>query len=238
MAGDRDAALRVVAAHINHGLRPGAEHDEAHVGRIAARLNIPFTCARITLEQPARGNLYAAARAGRYEALSDIARRENARTVAVAHHADDQFETILMNLCRGCAIDAVSGMRWVRTLPRDHTAPDVDECRLIRPLLDLRATDCRELCAAAGVTWIDDPANRNRDRVRARLRQDVTPVLESLWPGAAVRAAATAAECAELATLPPEGREQFLTLVERRVAHMEAAGLLPAGWFARIRSLD
>ena len=73
--------------------------------------------------------------------------------------------------------------------------------RLVRPLLDVGRDDCRSLCEAANVAWREDPSNKDLDRTRARLRHEVIPVLESLWPGAARRCCLTASSLGALHTV-------------------------------------
>ena len=118
----------------------------------------------------------------RYDALASAARRAGASAVAVAHHADDQLETVLMAICRGGGIDAIAGMPWRRDLDAGGGLT------LVRPLLGLRKRDCVELCEVADVPWREDPTNDDRSRPRGRLRRDVIPALEALWPRASERA--------------------------------------------------
>lgn len=178
----RSEGYRPVIVHINHTLRPDAGDDERFVADLAARFELPFRSAAIN-PGVERGNTLAHARRLRYEALADIAQQAGAAAVVTAHHADDQFETMLMALSRGTGIEGLRGMRRRRQL-----RPGLP---LVRPLLTLRKETLTELCNAANVTWREDPSNRDLSKSRARLRQEVLPVLESLWPGAASRAAAT-----------------------------------------------
>lgn len=177
----RQGPMTVV--HVHHHLRLEAESDAQHVQTVCESLAIPF---RLEHVHPAgkAGNLAAHARRLRYEALLHVAQDTNSMFVAVAHHAEDQLETMLMALCRGAGIDGFSAMAWKRRLDEDIT--------LIRPLLTSRKSECESLCLAAGIKWIDDASNLDRSKSRVRLRVDVLPVLEDLWPGASERAAATA----------------------------------------------
>jgi tRNA(Ile)-lysidine synthetase-like protein len=177
-------AIEPIAVHVHHHLRPDADQDAALVEALARRLEVSFRVAHV---EPAAesGNLAAAARRLRYAALARSAVEEGASFVAVAHHARDQLETMLMALARGAGIDGVCGMPYATALP----SPGV---HLVRPMLDVPPRRCADLCRAAGAGWRDDPGNRDASRRRARLRRDVIPVLEALWPGASVRAAGTA----------------------------------------------
>jgi len=176
-------AVTPVAVHVNHHLREAAPDDEAFVVELCRRFGLDVHVRHVHPDgRP--GNLAANARSLRYQALAASARSAGAGFVAVAHHADDQLETMIMALGRGAGLDGLSGMRWTR--------PVGDGLTLVRPLLASRKADCEDLCRAAGVSWRVDPTNTDPSTVRGRLRRDVVGVLESLWPDAATRATGTA----------------------------------------------
>jgi tRNA(Ile)-lysidine synthase TilS/MesJ len=104
-------------------------------------------------------------------------------------------------LCRGTGLNGLGGMPWRRRL-NSSTA-------LIRPMLAVRRSECEDFCRAARIEWRDDPSNRDVSRMRARLRRDVLPVLEELWPDSPRRAAATA-----------DAVRVARRIVNRRVAHI------------------
>lgn len=184
--------LRPIAAHVHHHLRESANDELAHVAAICNRHDVPLHVEHV---YPAReaGNLAASARRLRYEALARCAKQVGAAHVATAHHAEDQLETLLIALCRGAGPAGMAGMAWSRPLEEGVS--------LIRPLLGVRKAMCESLCEAAGITWCVDPTNARADLVRGRLRRDVLPVLESLWPDAPRRAAAAADTFALAASL-------------------------------------
>jgi len=175
-----------IIAHVNHHLREDASTDAAFVQALGDRLRIP-TVVRDVHPDRQEANLAAAARSLRYQALGEIAGEVGATCVAVGHHAEDQFETILMALCRGAGLDGISAMAWSR--PLTSTRKDI---ALVRPLLASRKAECESLCDAAGIAWREDQSNQDRSRRRNRLRHEVMPILESCWPNAPVRAAVTA----------------------------------------------
>src|SRR5690606_22967852 len=111
--------------------------------------------------------------------------------IATAHHAQDQFEWMLMALLRGSGLRGLRGIARARTLPavRGDSGQPV---RLIRPALDLDTSDLRRLCDRAGLEWAQDATNADTKRLRAALRHDIIPQLEALRPGAAHRAARSA----------------------------------------------
>lgn len=175
--------LRLTAVHVHHHLRQSADADASYVRDLCRRLGVRCTVEHV---HPARlnGNTSAHARDLRYAALIRQARRHRARSVLTAHHADDQFETMLMALCRGAGIDGLSGMAPARPLSVNTV--------LVRPLLESSKAECQSLCGAAGIRWREDPTNHDVTRLRARLRSVVIPVLERLWPGCATRTATSA----------------------------------------------
>jgi len=183
-AKTRRKPLRPIAAHVHHHLRgDSADADAAFVAELCRRFDVPMHLAHV---QPGRlpGNVAENARLLRYEALQGIAESAGAAHVAVAHHADDQFETMLIALCRGTGVEGLAAMPWTRPLG--------EGLRLVRPLLAARRSDCEDFCLAAGVAWRDDPGNADPKNLRARLRNDVLPILEELWPDAPARAASAA----------------------------------------------
>jgi tRNA(Ile)-lysidine synthase len=160
-----DAALAPVAVHVDHGLRPGSDADAEHVRAVAATLGAGFRAVRVDVAPGS--NLEARARDVRYAAL-DVARVDTgADVVLVGHTADDQAETVLLNVLRGAASSGLAGMA-----ARHDT--------VVRPLLDARRADTRALCAALGLPVFDDPMNDDRAFRRVAIRHDVLPYLSAL----------------------------------------------------------
>ncbi|UCD74839.1 MAG: tRNA lysidine(34) synthetase TilS [Phycisphaerales bacterium] len=187
---DRAAGKRVgrkpivepIVVHVNHHLREEADADAEFVAELCRASSLPFHLEHVRPWE-AGGNLEAAARDMRYEALKRSALKVGAGCVAVGHHGEDQLETMLIALCRGAGLEGLSGMAWSRPLD--------ERVRLIRPMLAARKCDCEDLCRAAGIMWREDPTNRDIDQARARLRREVLPALEALWPDAPRRASST-----------------------------------------------
>ncbi len=160
-----DAALAPVAVHVDHGLRPESGDESACVRELASTLGAEFRASRVKVA--AGSNLEARARDARYAAL-DAARVEvGAAVVLVGHTADDQAETVLLNVLRGAASSGLAGMAARRGT-------------VVRPLLDARRTDTRALCAALGLPVFDDPMNDDRAFRRVAIRHDVLPYLSAL----------------------------------------------------------
>lgn len=181
-----------IAVHVHHHLRGEADEDAQWVESLCNRFGIPFRLMHIHPASLA-GNMYANARRLRYAALYSLAVQEDAPCVAVAHHAEDQLETMIAALCRGTGLNGLCGMPWRRRLylSQSKTESAAHHVQLIRPLLEARKSDCEALCHAASITWRIDVHNADATRMRARLRRDVLPVLESLWPQAPRHATAT-----------------------------------------------
>ncbi len=197
----RRAAIIPVAGHVNHHLRESAGEDESFVAELCRRYAVELHTRHVHPQRQA-GNVAANARELRYQALTDVAASVGAPFVAVAHHAEDQLETLLMALGRGCGLDGLSAMPWSRPLEHD--------VQLVRPLLGVRKSGCVSLCRSAGVGWREDPTNADPSTVRGRLRRDVLGVFEDLWPDAASRAAGVAdVVAAARAALDHQVREVF-----------------------------
>jgi tRNA(Ile)-lysidine synthase len=204
----RSRGAGVSALHVNYGLRPSADEDEAFCRSLFPGLIVE----RVRL--PERGNMQALARAARYE----LAERHAAGDYATGHTLSDQAETVLMRLCSSPGRKGLLGMA-----PRRG--------RLIRPLLDMTREETRAYCREHGLEWREDPTNADTSFTRARVRHELLPLLERVAPGAERTIAETARllrdeaealdallpetdDIAELAALPPA----LSRLVLRRLA--------------------
>lgn len=148
------AGCEVTAVHVDHGLRPGSRVEAERVADAAARYGARFRSEAVTvLPGP---NLQARARAARYGVLP--------ADVLTGHTADDQAETMLLNLLRGAGRPGLAGMR------RDER----------RPLLDLRRAETAALCAAEGLEPVQDPTNEDPTHRRTRVRHEVLPLLDDV----------------------------------------------------------
>jgi tRNA(Ile)-lysidine synthase len=158
-----------LAAHgVDHGLREEAASELELAAAHAVRLGVDFDVTRVALGSG--GNLQARARAARFAALEEVAKRRNLEWLATAHHADDRAETVLLRLLRG------SGPRGLGVLP-------AREGRRIRPLIRARRSDVLGHLARHGIPFATDPSNENRRFLRARVRAELLPLLSELSPG-------------------------------------------------------
>ncbi|MGO8740291.1 tRNA lysidine(34) synthetase TilS [Rhodoblastus sp.] len=166
---DAGAGVALHIATVDHGLRPDSRAEAEQVGRWARGLGLDHAILPWRGERPRTG-VQEKARAARYALLFDHARAIGAEAVATAHHADDQWETILIRLARGSGISGLSGMA------RDQMFAGG---RLVRPLLGLPKQALIDFCRREGQDFFDDPANSNPLFARARWRA-LGPALQGL----------------------------------------------------------
>lgn len=163
------------AAHMHHGLRHAdADADAAFVRELAEHLDVPFHEERadIPAEVAKRGgSTEEVARQKRYEFLERVALKTGSECVAVAHHADDDAETILHRVLRGTGLRGLAGMRGVRAIQPGS------RIRLIRPLLHEKRETILALCEQQGLKWRLDPSNTTGKYTRGRIRNEVMPML-------------------------------------------------------------
>jgi tRNA(Ile)-lysidine synthase len=149
-----EAGCTVTACHVDHGLREGSAREADVVRAAAERFGASFSALRV--EVAPGPNLEARARAARYRALPAGA--------LTGHTADDQAETVLLNLLRGAGLDGLAGI---------HADGR-------RPLLGLRRAETHALCAELGLVPVADPSNDDRAHRRNRVRHELVPLLDAV----------------------------------------------------------
>jgi tRNA(Ile)-lysidine synthase len=164
---------QVHALHVHHGLQSAADDFEAHCSSTCALLGVPLHVGRVDARHASGESPEDAARRARYATLATLAQAHGLKGVALAQHADDQVETMLLALSRGAGVDGLAGM------PREMERHGV---RFHRPLLEVHARALREWIAASGVACVDDPSNADSRFTRNRIRQQVLPALASALP--------------------------------------------------------
>ncbi len=171
----------VVAAHVDHGWRPGSDRDAAFVERWCARRHVPFLLER--LPPPPRGRSREdAARELRYRALAAMRERAGAAAVATGHTRDDAAETVLLALLRGRPLSGIAGIRRTR------------EDGVVRPLLDVSRAAIRTYLRERRIPYRRDATNDDTAFERNWVRRRVMPLLERRFGGAAASNLAASAE--------------------------------------------
>lgn len=170
----------VSALHIHHGISPNADRWVNACKEFAQRLGIPFECVAVTVERASMDGFEAAARRARHAAFAAA----QADWIVLAHHRDDQAETLLFNLLRGTGIAGAAAMR---------------ECngRLLRPFLSVGRDDIERYAVAHHLDWIEDESNADTRHSRNFLRHRVLAPLTQRFPAAAKNLAGAAARFAE-----------------------------------------
>jgi tRNA(Ile)-lysidine synthase len=166
----------VIAATVDHGLRPEAANEAAMVAQVCASLGAPHETIAVTV---AAGNFQTQAREARYDALCRSFGKRGAEVFATAHHADDQAETVLMRLNRGSGLAGLAGIRARRVVIGDDP---LGEYLVVRPLLHWPRAELAQIVSAAGLAPVSDPSNKDTafDRVRMRQRLAAMPWLDPL----------------------------------------------------------
>jgi tRNA(Ile)-lysidine synthase len=223
--------LALSAIHVQHGLSPNADRWADFCAAQCAARNVPLVTHRLRLARERGSSLEAQARAARYERLLGA----DVDVIALAHHADDQAETLLLQLLRGAGPHGLAAMPAFRA----------GRPALLRPLLGLARRTLAGCAAERGLAWIEDESNADRRHARNFIRLEVAPALAARfagYPATLARAARNQAEAAaladELAVLDAGGAVDGAGL-----SRVGLAALSPARarnllrWFLRERGL-
>jgi tRNA(Ile)-lysidine synthase len=169
------------AVHIDHGLHPDSGRWAAHCQRFCEALEVPLSSVSVHVDDSRGEGIEAAARHARRAAFAEALRVNE--WLALAHHRDDQIETVMLKLLRGAGPEGLGGM---------HTLRPFGPGSLWRPLLDLPRATLRDYVAAHDLPHIDDPANDDPRFSRNVLRAEILPRIDAHWPhaGAAILHAA------------------------------------------------
>ncbi|MDT8322880.1 MAG: tRNA lysidine(34) synthetase TilS [Bacteroidota bacterium] len=173
-------SLRLVLGYVHHGLRVDADAEVEFVRALAGRLAADVAVRHVDVRSAhARqgGSLQEIARDLRYEALEEMRAEADAAAVLLAHHADDQAETVLAHFLRGSGVRGLAGMPTARG-------------RLLRPLLGETRRELEREATARGLTWRHDASNDSDAYARNALRHNVIPAIRAhagpAWPGTVV----------------------------------------------------
>ncbi len=216
----RNAAARargLRAVHVDHGLHADSSAWSEHCRATAAALGIPLDVVRVEVERGRGTGLEDAARSARQTAFARLL--PPGGILALAHHRDDQAETVLLKLLRGAGPEGLGGMRGLREFAQGY---------LWRPLLELPRVALLDYARRHDLRWLEDPSNADTALRRNFLRGDILPRLATRWPSADAALAHSAAWARNAA--------DFID-VEARKALVHVRGLDPAtlawrGWLA------
>ncbi len=227
-------SFQLSAHHVNHNLSPNAASWASFCTEACAKLNIPLTITNIKVEQNSGLGLEAAARAARYKALlSNVADFTCAHFICLAHHQDDQAETLLLQLARGAGVKGLAGM----------AAVDIQR-KLLRPLLNAPRSALEAYANTHNLAWINDESNADTKFDRNFMRHEILPKLEKHYPAIKQtigRSAAHLADCSamldDLAELDaanqPKHNMQQLSLQTLAGLSMARANNLVRWWLAQ-----
>ena len=217
--------IRLAALHVNHQSSPNAGSWETFCRRVCRERSIAFRSVRVNIQ---RGSGFeAGARAARYAALLS----QPAEFVALAHHQDDQAETVLLQLLRGAGVKGLAAMAAARVQePGGAALNRVSRIRnpvLLRPLLDVTRTEIEQYARRRRLEWIEDESNRDTHFTRNFLRHELLPAIGQRFPSYRATLARSARHLGEAAQLLDE------------LAEIDAQRALRAGALAvgRLREL-
>jgi tRNA(Ile)-lysidine synthase len=181
---------RLRAVHVNHGLHPASTQWSAHCRALTRSLRVPLKVLATKVERTRGVSLEAAAREARYRLLaSTLAAGE---ILLTAHHSDDQFETVLLQLFRGSGLPGIAAMPALAPFANGWLA---------RPLLSRSRGELEAWVRARGLTWVEDETNVDERLDRNYLRRRVMPLIRERWPGSAAAATRSARHAAEAQAL-------------------------------------
>ena len=193
--------LSLAAVHVHHGIRGAeADRDAEFVRTLCAELSVPVRVEYRDIPAAAAQKhltVEEAGRAARYEIFEQVRKECGAAWVAVAHHCEDQAETVLLNLFRGSGVRGMGGIR------------PVQGC-LIRPLLGASRQEIETYLRIRGIGWCTDSTNQETDAARNVLRLRILPEIRAVWPEMDVVLCRSAGQFAAAADYMRTQAEQFL----------------------------
>jgi len=172
----QELGVPLSAAHVNHAIHPDADLWQQQCKDFCHQQGIELTCLDINLDKRSGKGLEADARHLRYQAISALL--GPADCLLTAHHADDQAETLFLNLMRGSGVEGLTAMPESRPLGKGL---------LQRPLLRFTNSALKDYLCNNGLAWIEDPSNQSMNHDRNFVRHEIIPRLEQRWPGVSQR---------------------------------------------------
>jgi tRNA(Ile)-lysidine synthase len=177
--------------HIHHGLQKPADQWLEFCEKLAKKYQVHFDFRLLHFVDQSQGNIEARARAERYDALTDLCVEHGIEDLLLAHHQNDQAETVLLQLLRGSGVAGLSGMPLNRANAKD-AKKDASTITLWRPLLNQSKAELEAYAKAHKLKWVEDPSNQNTRYRRNAIRKEIIPRLEKIQPGAIANLARSA----------------------------------------------
>lgn len=197
------------AAHVNHCIRGAeADKDEEFCRETAKRLGVKIFVLKVDVPayaQEHKLSVETAARELRYEFFDRIMRENNIHILATAHNANDNLETILFNLSRGCGLSGICGIPPVRNCEGGY---------VVRPILEMSKTQILEYCRNNGIEFVTDSTNTDTDYTRNMIRAQIIPALMAINSGAVENAARLSATLRDDAACLESMTDWFLESIE------------------------
>jgi tRNA(Ile)-lysidine synthase len=182
---------QIFAFHIHHGLQKAADEWLLFCEALAKKYKIGFDFRLLHIDtQSNSGNIEARARAARYEALTELCVYHGIEDLLLAHHQNDQAETVLLQLLRGAGVAGLSSMPESRVLAT--SAEPASSITLWRPLLRLSRDELEAYAREHQLKWIEDPSNQSSKYRRNAIRKNILPKLEGIQAGATANIARSA----------------------------------------------
>ena len=184
---DAQCNTEVWVLHIHHGLQKPADQWLEFCEKLAKKYQVHFDFRLLHFHDQSTGNIEARARAGRYEALTELCVEHAIDDLLLAHHQNDQAETILLQLLRGSGVAGLSGMPQERI-----NTIDGHSISLWRPLLGQSRADLEAYAKQHKLKWVEDPSNQSMAYRRNAIRKQIIPRLEKIQPEAVANLARSA----------------------------------------------
>jgi tRNA(Ile)-lysidine synthase len=199
-ASINDIKAKITAVYVNHGLQAEAESWGKHCGQVCHILGVNFLSLTVHAGAKSGESPEEAARNARYAALKPLLEKDDA--LLFAHHADDQLETVLLQLFRGSGLKGLAGM---------PSSTPFGQGMLLRPLLNVSKADIIQYANDHALQWIEDPSNLQAHFDRNFLRHDILPLIKQRWPSVDKTVARSAKLCADAEGIISSLADELLT---------------------------
>jgi len=208
-------ATPIKAIHVNHGIHADADLWQQHCEEFCRQLDITLVCLKINLQGDTGSGQEAEARHLRYQAMTALL--QTGDSLLTAHHADDQAETLFLNLMRGSGVDGLSAMPQRRPLGKGT---------LCRPLLGFENAALIDYLRENDIAWLEDPSNQLLQHDRNFVRHEIMPLLKSRWQNVNQRFLLTRNAMAEARSLLERMADEYLEQNLRHNLVMQVASPL------------